>query len=120
MLHHRLQQLTVRGAVQREYVVGSSRFERQPEVLGGKNVLEFDSSADRAITRAFGWEEGSMELREIERTDSKITYEVLTRDHRSDPETPKPLLRRGILMTRPRAEIRRRQDQNLPMSPRFG
>lgn len=100
--------------------MGAFRFERLPEIKGGKNVLEFDSSYDRAISRAFGWEEGSVEIREIENLqDRRIIYEVSARDHRNrEDDPPKPLVKRGRLLTLTRLEVRRRMDANIPMSPR--
>jgi hypothetical protein len=95
--------------------VGVFRFERVPEQKGGKNVLEFDSSHDRAIARAFGYAEGSVEIRETERDgDRRIIYDVFARDYGEG----KPLTKRGRLLTLTPLEIRRRQDANLSMSPR--
>jgi len=97
--------------------VGSRRFERQPEIKGGKNILEFDSSPDRALAKAFGWEEGSTELRLTESRERVEIFDVYARDHSKEGSDPKPLTKRGVLRCLTAAEIRRRQDQYLPMSP---
>jgi len=89
------------------------RFERVPPVDGGKNAIEFDSSADRAIARNFGLREGSIELREIDRNSSQITFEVYARENYSDGQEPKPLRKRGILKQIPRDEILRRQAEGV-------
>lgn len=98
--------------------MGVFRFERRPLADGGKNMLEFDSSYDRAISHAFGYEEGSVELRQKSADAARIIYDVYARDHRGgDNAPPKPLTKRGVLFTLTPAEIRRRQDQYLDMSP---
>lgn len=94
--------------------MASCRFEREPVVEGGKNVLEFDSSHDRALSRAFGWEEGSVELREISRTEQQIDYEVFSRSHGGTK-----LIRRGVLKQIPGAEILRRQSAGTNYGVRF-
>lgn len=98
--------------------MGAFRFERVPEVRGGRNVLEFDSSYDLAISRTFGYKEGTVEIRETERDgDARVFYDVLARDYNAEGEEEKPLVKRGRLITLTPEECRRRQDQYLDFSP---
>jgi hypothetical protein len=93
--------------------VGAYRFERQPPVDGGKNAFEFDSSAPRAIAHKYGWDEDTVELKETDRTDAKVTFDVFAAEHGQG----RTVTRRGILICLTQDEIRRRTDQYLSMSP---
>lgn len=100
--------------------MGAYRFERQPPVDGGRNALEFDSSADRAIARAFGYEEGSVELTEKSRSDTVVVFDVAARQHRGGADKPpKPLRRVGILKCMTRDEIWRRQTQGITFTRKW-
>lgn len=84
------------------------QFERIPHVKGGKNLIQFDSSPDRAIARNFGYKEGTVELREIARTEAQVDYEVWARENYTDGQEPKALRKRGVLKHIPREEMLRR------------
>jgi hypothetical protein len=90
--------------------VGAFRYERIPAVKGSaKNVIEFDSSADLAISRAYGYENGSVELRETDRNETRIVFDVFARDHRAEEgDPPKPLTKRGRLTCLTRDEAWKR------------
>lgn len=100
--------------------MGAFRFERQPPIArSNKNVIEFDSSAELAIGRAFGYDPKTIELRETSRTDAQVNFDVYAAEFSADDAPPKPLLRRGILKTITRQEMRRRQDGNLHFVTQF-
>lgn len=100
--------------------MGAFRFERVPSVDGARNIIEFDSSYDRAIATAFGWELGSVELRETSRRDDYIIYDVYARTNRGDPDDPPTRLeKRGVLSTMTKSAINDRLDSGNNFSRRF-
>lgn len=92
--------------------MGSIRFERIPPVEGStKNIIEFDSSYDRAIARHLGLEEGSIELNLVSEDETKRVWEVFGRGFRPTPESdPQPLLKRGRMTALTLDEIWSRTD----------
>lgn len=89
--------------------MGTSRFERQPAVPNSnKNVIEFDSSPERAIGRAHGWDPETVTLTEVSRTKEQINFDVHAAEYSFEGEPPKKSVRRGILKVLTREEIRLR------------
>lgn len=73
--------------------MGSIRFERQPPLEGStKNIIEFDSSYDRAVTRVHGWEEGTCELNLVYEDEHKRVWELYARGFGETKATKRGLL----------------------------
>jgi hypothetical protein len=99
--------------------VGSCRFERVPPIEGSnKNIIEFDSSADRAIARQYGYDIPSVELRETSRDEQYISYDVYSRQFSGEGQPEKPLQFRLTQLTR--AEIRERNSGALSFANPWG
>lgn len=99
--------------------MGAFRFEREPPVPNSnKNVIEFDSSAERAIGRAYGLDPATVELRERERVGGQINYDVWASEYTPEGQPQRELMRRGTLKILTRAECRRIQDDQIPFGTR--
>lgn len=91
--------------------MGSCRYERIPAVPNAtNNVFEFDSSHDRAIAKKYGYELGSVELKEVDANPRRTVYEVSARGARGENDPQKPLMKVGRLTVLTKDEILRRQD----------
>lgn len=101
--------------------MGAHRFEREPPVPNSnKNVIEFDSSAERALSRAYGWDESSVLVMETERTDSVVTLEVYAAEYPGSEGDFKPSSFRGRLRCLTRDEAWRQQTTGPQFTGRFG